>query len=74
MSGSDGIYGSVHVVLSAIFPSGSGYKQTLEGRRKRFKQALIALLEKGGWLHLGRCRFAQEVYAEKPRRLPATSI
>jgi hypothetical protein len=51
---------TVRVVLSAIFPSGSGFKQTIEGRRKRFKQALIQRLEKSGWHHVGRCLFSND--------------
>jgi len=53
--------GTVRVVLSAIFPAGSGFKQTIEGRRKRFKQALNPLLEKSGWRHVGRCLFSKLV-------------
>jgi len=51
--------GTVRVILSAIFPSGSGCKQTIEGRRKRFKQALIPLLEESGWRQVGRCVFVK---------------
>jgi hypothetical protein len=47
------------VVLSKIFPAGAGFKQTIEGRRKRFRQALIGLLEKCGWRHEGRCVFSK---------------
>lgn len=51
--------GRVRVILSAIFPSDSGYKQTIEGRHKRFTQAIIPLLEASGWRHVGRCVFVK---------------
>jgi hypothetical protein len=51
--------GKVNVVMSAIFPSGSGFKQTVEGRRKRLKEALIPLLEENGWRHDGGCGFTR---------------
>jgi len=51
--------GTVRIVLSAIFPSGSGCRQTVEGRRKRFKQALIPLLEECGWRQVGPCLCAK---------------
>ena len=44
--------GSVRVVLSAIFPSASGFKQTVQGRRKRLKEALMELLDDKGWSHV----------------------
>lgn len=52
--------GAVRVAISSIFPSDSGYKQTVEGRRSRFMQALVPLLEGSGWQHVGRCLFIKE--------------
>ena len=52
--------GSVRVVLSAIFPSGSGFKQPIEGRRKRLKVALLELLGDKGWSHVRSCVFIKE--------------
>ena len=51
--------GTVPVVLSAIFPSGSRFKRTVEGRRRRFVQAVVSLLETSGWRHVGRCVFTR---------------
>ncbi len=51
--------GTVRVNPSAIFPSWSGFKRTIEGRRKRFTQAVIPLLDASGWCHVGRCDFAK---------------
>lgn len=51
--------GRVRVILSAIFPSRSAFKQTVEGRRKRFMQAVIPLLEASDWRHVGRCVFGK---------------
>lgn len=41
--------GSVRVQIGMIFPAGSVVKQTLEGRRKRFRTAMDELLENAGW-------------------------
>jgi hypothetical protein len=51
--------GQVKVVVSALFPTGSGFKQTVEGRRKRFMQALVPPLERSGWRHVGRGVFSK---------------
>jgi hypothetical protein len=50
---------TVRVLLSAIFSSGSGIKQTGEARRRRFMQAVIPVLEINGWRHAGRCVLAK---------------
>jgi hypothetical protein len=39
----------VHVVLSRFFPEGSGYKQTVESRRKRLKESVKVRLDQHGW-------------------------
>jgi hypothetical protein len=41
--------GVVQVVLSQVFPAGSGPKQTVEGRRKRLRDALKEELMGHGW-------------------------
>jgi hypothetical protein len=41
--------GSVRVVLSKVLPDSSGYKRTLEGRRKRLAKALVERLAANGW-------------------------
>lgn len=51
--------GKVRVVLPAILPTGSGFKQTVEGRRKRLTEALIESLGDKGWLHVGRGVFTR---------------
>ena len=49
--------GSVRVELGRIFPERSGYKQTVQGRRQRLREALIERLTTKGWAHLGRNTF-----------------
>ena len=44
---------TVHVVVSRIFPSGDGFKRTIEGRRRRLRDALSKILEQHGWTHQG---------------------
>jgi hypothetical protein len=34
--------------------------RTVQGRRKRFMQAVIPLLGRSGWRHVGRCVFAKD--------------
>jgi hypothetical protein len=46
--------GMVQVTLSRIFPNGSGYKQTVEGRRRRLREALAEQLTSHGWTYQGR--------------------
>jgi hypothetical protein len=43
----------VRVEMSRIFPDRSGFKQTVQGRRKRFREALMERLCPRGWVHLG---------------------
>lgn len=52
--------GHVQVVIGKLLPDGSAVKQTLTGRRKRFRLALTAHLLESGW---------QEVRANVYRRL-----
>jgi hypothetical protein len=40
--------GTVRAVLTKVFPYGSGYIQTIAGRRKRFRAALTAFLAARG--------------------------
>lgn len=42
-------HAKVRILIGRIFPAGSAVKQTLTGRRKRFKGALTERLEKVGW-------------------------
>jgi hypothetical protein len=51
--------GRVRVEVGKIFPSHSGYKQTVQGRRQRFRKALVDRLTARGWVHLGRNMFGQ---------------
>ena len=51
--------GRVRVELGRIFPERSGYKQTVQGRRQRLREALIERLTTKGWAHLGRNTFGQ---------------
>ena len=41
--------GSVKVLVSKIIPADSAVKQTLAGRRKRFREKLVERLEAEGW-------------------------
>jgi hypothetical protein len=41
--------GRVKVLISAIIPHGLDFKQTVAGRRKRFRAALAALIQPHGW-------------------------
>jgi hypothetical protein len=49
----------VRVEVSKIFPAHSGYKQTVQGRRQRFRNALIAKLNPSGWTHRDRNTFGR---------------
>jgi hypothetical protein len=40
---------TVRVLIAEIFPSDSGYKQTVTGRRKRLRTLLEPLLREKGW-------------------------
>ena len=51
--------GRVRVVMARIFPERSGYKRTVQGRRRRLREALIERLGLRGWAHLGRSTFGQ---------------
>lgn len=51
--------GRVKVEVSKIFADRSGYKQTVQGRRRRLREALIERLSAKGWTHLGRNTFRQ---------------
>ncbi len=41
--------GRVKVLISALIPHGDDFKQTVAGRRKRFRAALEALIQPQGW-------------------------
>ena len=47
----------VRVEVGRIFPDQSGYKQTVQGRRRRLREALIERLSIIGWSHYGRNTF-----------------
>lgn len=44
--------GRVKVLISAVVPA-DGFKQTISGRRKRFRAALEALIKEHGWVAVG---------------------
>ena len=52
--------GSVHVIVSKIFPDSSGFKQTIQSRRKRFRTALTEALNEKGWNSIGSNVFRKE--------------
>ena len=45
--------GRVRVEMARIFPPSSGYKRTVQRRRRRLREALIERLDEEGWAHLG---------------------
>jgi hypothetical protein len=45
--------GKVAVKTTSIFPTGSAVRMTLEGRRKRLREAVAGVLLKEGWQRLG---------------------
>ena len=49
----------VRVEVGRIFPEGSGHKRTVQGRRRRLREALIGALAPKGWVHLGRNTFVK---------------
>jgi len=49
--------GRVRVEAGRIFPEKSGYKQTVQDRRRRLREALIERFSPMGWAHLGRNTF-----------------
>jgi hypothetical protein len=51
--------GLVRVEAGKIVPANSGYKQTIQGRRQRVKEAVIERLTGSGWNHLGRNTFGR---------------
>jgi hypothetical protein len=51
--------GRVRVQMGEIFPKGSGFKRTIEGRRRRLREALIERLKPNGWIHLGSSTFGR---------------
>jgi hypothetical protein len=51
--------GRVRVEMGRIFPKASGYKQTVQGRRRRLRETLVEVLGRRGWGHLGRNTFAK---------------
>jgi hypothetical protein len=54
--------GRVRVEVGKIFPERSGYMQTVQGRRRRFREALIEKLSTKGWAHLDRNTFGPGVF------------
>jgi hypothetical protein len=53
--------GRVRVEIGSIFPKGSGCRQTIEGRRRWLREALIERLSTKGWVHLGGSTFGRAV-------------
>jgi hypothetical protein len=53
--------GRVRVQMGKIFAKGSGFRQTVQGRRRRLREALIERLEPDGWAHLGSSTFGRTV-------------
>ena len=53
--------GRVRVEVGRIFPRGSGFQQTVQGRRRRLREALIERLSATGWAHLGRNTFGRAI-------------
>jgi hypothetical protein len=51
--------GRVRVEMGKIFPKASGYKQAVQGRRRRLRDTLVGILGGRGWAHLGRNSFAK---------------
>jgi hypothetical protein len=49
--------GTTTLNTTLIFPGGSAVSMTLEGRRKKLREAVAAVLLKEGWEHLGKDRF-----------------
>jgi hypothetical protein len=45
--------GTVAVKTTAIFPTGSAVRMTLEGRRKRLREGVAGALLQEGWQRLG---------------------
>jgi hypothetical protein len=45
--------GTVAVKTTTIFPTGSAFRMTLEGRRKRLREAVASVRLKEGWQRLG---------------------
>jgi hypothetical protein len=64
--------GRVRVEAARSFPAQSGYKQTVQGRRLRFRARLIERLRATGWVHVRRntfertTRYEAEMLSLKP--------
>jgi len=50
----------VHVVTSRVFPTTSGCKRTVEGRRKRLANQVAEILAEHGWESIGQNRFRRQ--------------
>jgi hypothetical protein len=55
---------TVRVLMAKIFPSDSGYRQTVTGRRKRLRAALEALLGEKGWREIRRDVYSKAASGE----------
>lgn len=60
---------TVNVVIEQIIPTNSGFKQTVQGRRKRFRQALEKVLAKSGWEHIGINAFRRSEVKSTPKAI-----
>ena len=53
--------GEIKVCASALFPSGSGFNRTVEGRRQRLCNCLTGILVPHGWKKSGWNRFSKSL-------------
>ncbi len=60
--------GSVHVIMAKLFPSSSGFDRTVQGRRRKLREALEEQLEPHGWIHVGRNRFEMNARIQLPKQ------
>jgi hypothetical protein len=51
--------GRVRIEIGKVFPKRSGFKQTVQRRRRRLRETLIERLRPNGWVHLGRSMFSR---------------
>jgi hypothetical protein len=68
--------GGVRVALTAVFPPGCGYKQTVDGRRRRCLAALPGVLAASGWQDVVRLRdeIQNVIHEHRPEARPERII
>ena len=59
--------GTFSLNTTLIFPTGSAVRMTLEGRRKRLREAVAAVLLKEGWDRMGNDVFRRRTPGNTPR-------